>query len=135
MDQGLVVDELVSLAGLDPAVEDQGLAVGGGLHDLDLLELGLSLHDRPHDGVHVALDRGRRLEEPLVGLWIDQRTATAALLATGALALRNMPRCISTTEVRSAPNCSMRKLAAISGCRTSPHEKMSTAAYRYSGQV
>ena len=103
-----MVDELVMLAGLDTAVQDQALAVRRRLHDLDLLELGLSLDEGPHDGVHVPFDGRRGLEEPLVRLRIDQLTATGALLATGAAAFTNTPRCISTTEARSAPNCSTR---------------------------
>ena len=108
VDEGLVIDELIALARLDAAVEDQHLAVRPGLHDLDVLELRLRLDDGALDGVHVAFDRGRRLEEPLVGLRRDQLTATGLLLTIGVVALRNMPRCSSTTEARSAPNCSTR---------------------------
>src|ERR687891_685685 len=108
MDQCLVIDEILGLAGLDPAVEDQNLAVGRCLHDLDVLELGLGLGDGPPDGVHVALDGRGRLEEPLIGLRRDQLTGTGVLLTTGTVALMNIPRCISTTEARSAPNCSTR---------------------------
>src|SRR5687767_8710979 len=139
MDERLVVDELVSLAGLNAPVEHEGLAVGGGLHDLDVLELRLRLHDGPHDGMHMPLDGRRGLEEPLVRLRIDQLTGTVtaagALLTMGTEGLRNIPRCTSTTEVRSALNSSTRELAATSGSSTSPQEKMSTAAYRYSGHV
>src|SRR5205823_11642213 len=99
MDEGVVVDELVALTRLDPAVEDQDLAVRGGLHDLGELELRLQRGDGPDDGVHVAFDRRRGLEEPLVRLRIDQLTATAALFTMGAVAPRKVPRCISTTEV------------------------------------
>ena len=102
-----MVDEILGLAGLDAPVEHQELAVGRRLHDLGMLELRLQLGDRPLDGVHVALDRSRGLEEPLVGLRADQLTATV-LLTIGTAELRNIPRCTSTTEVRSAPNCSTR---------------------------
>src|SRR4029453_18938957 len=108
MQEGLVVDELHPLARLDAAVEDQHLAVCRGLHDLDVLELRLRLDDGALDGVHVAFDRGRRLEEPLVRLRRDQLTATGLLFTIGVGALRNMPRCNRTTEARSAPNCSTR---------------------------
>src|SRR5689334_10626352 len=87
----LVVDEVLRLARLDPPVEDQELAVRRRLHDLGVLELGLQLGDGPLDGVHVALDRRRGLEEPFVGLRTDQLTATA-LLTIGTAELRNMPR-------------------------------------------
>src|SRR5439155_1266728 len=107
VNQRLVVDEVFRLAGLDPAVEHQQLAVGGGFHDLRVLELGLQLDNGPLDGVHMALDRGRGLEEPLVGLGADQLTATG-LLTIGTAEFRNIPRWTSTTEVRSAPNCSTR---------------------------
>src|SRR5207249_1467696 len=106
VDQGLVVDELVSLAGLDPSVEHQELAVRGRLHDLDVLELGLRLHDRPLDGVHVPFDGRRGLEEPLVRLRVGQLTPTVTLLTMGTREFRNIPRCISTIDVRSAANCS-----------------------------
>src|SRR5437667_40286 len=108
VNQGLVVDELVTLAGLDPTVEHQRLAVGSRLEDLDVLELGLGLHDGPGDSVHMPFERGRGLEEPLIGLRIDQLTETGFLLLIGTAELRNMPRCISTIEVRSAANCSTR---------------------------
>jgi hypothetical protein len=103
-----VVDEVLRLRRLDAAVEHQELAVGMGLHDLGVLELRPRLDDGPADGVHVALDGRGRLEEPLVLLRIDQLTATEALLTIGTAALRNMPRWTSTTEVRSAANCSTR---------------------------
>src|SRR3989442_1591902 len=107
VDERLVVDEVFRLARLDAAVEHQQLAVGRRLHDLGVLELGLELDDGPLDGVHVALDSRRGLEEPLVGLRADQLTATV-LLTIGTAELRNIPRWTSTTEVRSAPNCSTR---------------------------
>jgi hypothetical protein len=108
VDQGLVVNELIALAGLDPPVEHQGLAVGRRLQDLDVLELGLRLHDRLRDGMHMPLEGGRGLDEPLAGLRADQLTGTALLLTTGTAELRNIPRCISTIDVRSAANCSTR---------------------------
>jgi len=108
VDQSLVVDELVTLAGLDAPVEHQGLAVGGRLEDFDVLELGLGLDQRPGDGVHMPFERRRGLEEPLVRLRVDQLTGTGALLLIGTAELRNIPRCISTIEVRSAANCSTR---------------------------
>jgi hypothetical protein len=37
---------------------------------------------------------------------VNQLTLTGLLLTTGTAELRNMPRCISTIEVRSAANCS-----------------------------
>jgi hypothetical protein len=64
--QGLVVDELVGLARLDPPVQHETLAVRVGVHDLHQLELGLAGDDGPGDGMHVPLDRSRGLEEPLV---------------------------------------------------------------------
>src|SRR5438093_13388199 len=108
MDQGLVVDELVALAGLDPPVEHQRLAVGSRLQYFDVLEFGPGLHDRRGDGVHMPFEGRRGLEEPLIGLRIDQLTATGCLLTIGTAELRNIPRCISTIEVRSAANCSTR---------------------------
>src|SRR5437660_7517550 len=48
IDEGLEVDELVMLAGLDTAVQDQELTVRRRHHDLDLLELGLRLDETPH---------------------------------------------------------------------------------------
>src|SRR5436309_1979671 len=108
VDQRLVIDEVFRLARLDAAVEDQHLAVGRRLDDLHVLELRLRLDDGPLDGVHVALDVRRGLEEPLVGLGGDQLTATEALLTIGTPGLRNIPRWSSTTEARSAPNCSTR---------------------------
>src|SRR6185295_12088597 len=108
VDEGLVIDEVLGLAGLDAAVEDQHLAVGRRLHDLHVLELGLRLDDGALDGVHMALDVRRGLEEPLVGLGSDQLSATEALFTIGTPGLRNIPRWSSTTEARSAPNCSTR---------------------------
>jgi hypothetical protein len=108
VDEALVVDEVLRLGRLDPAVEDQELAVGESVHDLGMLVLGLRLHDGPADGMRVAFDARGRLEEPLVVLLVDQLTATEALLTIGTDALRNMPRWTSTTEVRSAANCSTR---------------------------
>jgi len=108
VDQRLVIDELIALAGLDAAVEHQGLPVGRRLEDLDVLKLRLSFHDRLRDGMHMPLEGGRGLDEPLVGLRVDQLTGTGALLTTGTAELRNIPRCISTIEVRSAANCSTR---------------------------
>src|SRR5439155_26187677 len=106
--QCLVVDEFVTLARLDAAVEDKDLGIGDRLQYFDVLELGLGLHDSLGDGMHMPFERGRGLEEPLIGLRIDQLTGTGLLLTIGTAELRNMPRCISTIEVRSAANCSTR---------------------------
>ena len=126
LDQESVVDELVVLARLDAAVENQNLAVGVGLEDLHELELGPAGGDGAGDGVHVAFDRRGALEEPLVLRGTaDPPTGTLAtgILATGILATgilapaglwgmgaawRKMPRWSSTTEAREAPSCSIR---------------------------
>ena len=92
----------------DAPVEDEDFAIGGGLENLDVLEFGLGLDDRPGDGMHVPLERRRGFDEPLRGLRMDQLTLTALLLTIGTAELRNIPRCISTIEVRSAANCSTR---------------------------
>ena len=47
----------------------------------------------------------------------------------------NTPRFTSTHDARLALNWSIRYAAASAGFRVSPQEKMSTAAYRYSGHV
>src|SRR5204863_353714 len=57
VDEGLVVDEILGLTGLDAPVEHQELAVGQRLHDLGMLELRLQLGDRPLDGVRVAIEQ------------------------------------------------------------------------------
>ena len=108
VDERLVVDEVFRLARLDAAVQDQHLAVGRRLHDLHVLELRLGFDDGAADGVHVAFDGRGRLEEPLVGLRRDQLIATGLLLTIGTAELMNMPRWSSTTDARSAPNCSTR---------------------------
>jgi len=74
VDQGLVVDELITLARLDAPVEHQGLAIRGRLQYFDVLKLGLGLHDRLGDGMHMPFEGGRGLDEPLMGLRADQLT-------------------------------------------------------------
>src|SRR5439155_10705008 len=55
VDQRLVVDELVGLAGLDLLVQEEAASVGDGVDDLQRLEAGLKLHDRRGD----ELERGQ----------------------------------------------------------------------------
>src|SRR5207247_1608469 len=116
--EGLVIDELVGLARLDAAVQDEALAVRESLQDLHELELGLPVRDGAGDGVGMPLDGGRGLEEPLVvGRTAHPLTAIGGmpsclsargLCRSGAPPWRKMPRWTSTTDARSAPNCSMR---------------------------
>src|SRR5262245_9299784 len=118
MDQCLVIDELVALARLNASIENQDFTVAGSLKYLDVLKLGLGLHDRLGDGMHMAFERGRSLEKPLIGLRIDQLTWTGALLTIGTEEFMNMPRCISTLEVRYTANCSTIEVRSAANCST-----------------
>src|SRR5947207_2177915 len=118
LDEDLVIDALVVLAGLDAAVQDQDLAVRVGLEDLHELELGLARGDGAGDGVHVAFDGSGGLEEPLVlrrtrHLAADDRLADGVgrLVGHGDGAEEDAALS-STTEARAAPSSATRWSAA-----------------------
>src|SRR5438105_13864815 len=67
MDEGVVIDELVALARLHAAVEDEELAEADRLEDVGLLERGPGGGDGADHRMEVPVTRCRGLDEPRYG--------------------------------------------------------------------
>ena len=79
VDEGFVVEELVSGARLPEAVEDEGLAIDGALDDLHVLEVGASRGEHARHAMHVQVTRREGLGDPDRTVHQDTRASRASL--------------------------------------------------------